>query len=185
MDRIWNLSSVPKLKEFVFAVQDEERRALAVQVIENFQSSVVPHYGKLARGPIHGDLNEQNILGNFMFSNDIILQFHHSFILPYIVKPVEGQSDKYMVSGILDFGDIHHNYYIFDIAIAICYMVLSYPCYLQLAIFVEMKYFYESYTPQMLECKSMDILDAPGHVLAGYCSLRSMPDLEFDLLKAS
>jgi len=47
----------------VFAVQDEARRALAVQVIENFQSSVVPHYGKLASGPIHGDLNEQNILG--------------------------------------------------------------------------------------------------------------------------
>ena len=37
----------------------------------------------------------------------------------------------------------------------------------------------------MLECKSMDILDAPGHVLAGYCSLRPMPDLEFDLLKVS
>jgi hydroxylysine kinase len=63
VDRIWNLSAVPKLKEFVFAVEDEERRALAVQVIENFQSSVVPHYGKLACGPIHGDLNEQNILG--------------------------------------------------------------------------------------------------------------------------
>lgn len=29
----------------------------------------------------------------------------------------------------------------------------------------------------------MDILDAPGHVLAGYESLRHIPDVEFNLLK--
>jgi len=40
-----------------------------------------------------------------------------------LVQPVDGQTDKHFVSGILDFGDIHHNFYIFDIAIAICYMV--------------------------------------------------------------
>ena len=63
VDRIWNLSAVPKLRQFTYAVQDENKRALAVQVIERFQSHVVPHYGELAHGSIHGDLNEQNILG--------------------------------------------------------------------------------------------------------------------------
>jgi len=37
----------------------------------------------------------------------------------------------------------------------------------------------------MIECKSMDILDVPGHVLAGYQRLRPIPDLELELLKVS
>ena len=52
---------------------------------------------------------------------------------------------------------MQYNYYVFEIAIAICYM--------------------------MLESKSMDILDAPGHVLEGYNHLRTIPEKEFALLK--
>ncbi len=59
--------------------------------------------------------------------------------------------------GIIDFGDIHYNYYIFELAISCMYM--------------------------MIECKNMDVLDAPGHVLAGYCSIRDIPPDEFTLLK--
>ena len=44
---------------------DETRRALSVKVIENFEKVVVPEYHQLLSGAIHGDLNEQNILGNF------------------------------------------------------------------------------------------------------------------------
>jgi len=58
------LSFVPKLTDFTFAIQDDERRALVTEVIEGFKSSVVPCYANLQSGPIHGDLNEQNILGN-------------------------------------------------------------------------------------------------------------------------
>ena len=36
-----------------------------MEVIENFKSNVVPLLEELESGPIHGDLNEQNILGNF------------------------------------------------------------------------------------------------------------------------
>lgn len=57
------------------------------------------------------------------------------------------------------FSDIHHNFYVFEIAIAICYM--------------------------MIECHSMDILDVPGHVLAGYNKFRPLPELEFSLLKVN
>jgi hydroxylysine kinase len=67
------------------------------------------------------------------------------------------EPEKYFISGMLDFGDVHSSYYLFDIAIAICYM--------------------------MIECKSMDILDAPGHVLAGYNRVRPIPLKEFQLLK--
>lgn len=74
-----------------------------------------------------------------------------------IVTEEEGQPGKYVLSGILDFGDVHINFYLFELAIAICYM--------------------------MIECQSMNILDAPGHVLAGYNRFRLIPENEFTLLK--
>ncbi|XP_057380551.1 hydroxylysine kinase-like isoform X2 [Daphnia carinata] len=135
VDRIWNLSAVPKLCDFIYVIKDDHKHELAMEVIDNFKSHVLPHLQKLKSGPIHGDFNEQNIL----------------------VKPDENQPGKYVISGILDFGDVHFNYYVFEIAIAICYM--------------------------MIECKTMDMLDAPGHVLAGYNRLRAIPDEEFVLLK--
>lgn len=54
---------MPKLKQFLYAVSDDDNRLMASKVIENFEASVVPEYPELAIGPIHGDLNEQNILG--------------------------------------------------------------------------------------------------------------------------
>lgn len=73
------------------------------------------------------------------------------------MKPDENLAGSYKISGILDFGDINSNCYVFEIAIAICYM--------------------------MIECKSMNMLDAPGHVLAGYNRIRSIPEQEFAILK--
>lgn len=73
------------------------------------------------------------------------------------MKEDEGQPGKYLLSRMLDFGDVHINYYLFEIAIAICYM--------------------------MIECQSVSILDAPGHVLAGYNRIRPLPEKEFTLLK--
>lgn len=76
----------------------------------------------------------------------------------WIVEADTNHSEvTHKLSGILDFGDIQNNYYLFEVSIAICYM--------------------------MLECTSMNFLDAPGHVLAGYNSLRPIPDKEFELLK--
>jgi len=136
VERIWNLSSLPKVQEFVGAVTDEKRRALSVEVIENFKKVVIPEYDQLLFGAIHGDLNEQNIL----------------------VKADDSESGKFNLAGIIDFGDIHLNYYVFELAITICYT--------------------------MIDCKSMDVLDAPGHVLAGYNRWRPIPDKEFQLLKS-
>lgn len=135
VDRIWNLNAVPKLTDFVYAIEDEQKRSLSVAVIDNFKSNVLPLLEHLESGPIHGDFNEQNIL----------------------VTEEEGQPGKFYLSGILDFGDVHINFYLFELAIAICYM--------------------------MIECQSMNILDAPGHVLAGYNRFRLIPENEFTLLK--
>lgn len=136
-----------------------------MDVVNNFKSNVLPHLKDLESGPIHGDFNEQNILGQFVFDNSWIIcierrvynsfSFHSKFFI--LVKLDENHPEKDHICGILDFGDVQYNYYVFEIAIAICYM--------------------------MLESKSMDILDAPGHVLAGYNHLRTIPEKEFALLK--
>ena len=76
-----------------------------------------------------------------------------------LVQPDENIPRQYRISGVLDFAGVDFNCYVFEIAIAICYM--------------------------MIDCKSMDILDAPGHVLAGYNRLRPLPEKEFFLLKVS
>jgi len=136
VERIWNLNSVPKVKEFVHAVTDETRRALSVKVIENFEKVVVPEYHQLLSGAIHGDLNEQNIL----------------------VREDDSEAGKFNFAGIIDFGDIHRNFLVFELAITICYT--------------------------MIDCKTMDVLDAPGHVLAGYNRWRPIPEKEFELLKS-
>lgn len=132
-NRIWNMSSVPQVSQFLYAVTDPERRALAQQVIDQFNAVVVPTYDQLVRGAIHGDMNEQNIL---------------------VAHDGDGRP---RVSGLIDFGDIQSNYYVFELALTCMYM--------------------------MLDCKTMDPLDAPAHVLAGYASQRPIPAHEFRLLK--
>lgn len=63
--------SVPKLCDFAYVIQDEVKHSLAVEIIENFQSHVIPHLHELECGPIHGDFNEQNILGLITFNRAI------------------------------------------------------------------------------------------------------------------
>lgn len=63
IDRIWNLNAVPKLSDFAYVIKDEQKHKLAMEVVDNFKTNVLPHLQKLESGPIHGDFNEQNILG--------------------------------------------------------------------------------------------------------------------------
>lgn len=78
---------------------------------------------------------------------------------PNAVRQTENQPRNYQLSGVLDFGDINYNFYVFELAIALCYM--------------------------MIECKCMNALDAPGHVLAGYNRVRAIPEKEFIILKVT
>ena len=82
-------------------------------------------------GMIHGDFNEHNIL----------------------VNKVE-ESNEYRISGILDFGDTCYSYYVFELAIAMAYM--------------------------MLQTKN---LATGGLVLAGYSTVRTIPEHEKKVLK--
>ena len=63
------------------------------------------------------------------------------------------------VVGLIDMGDIHSAPYIFEVGMAAMYMGL--------------------------ECKTMNQLDAPAHMLAGYLSSRNITDKEFSILKVT
>ncbi|OXA61109.1 hydroxylysine kinase [Folsomia candida] len=77
-----------------------------------------------------------------------------------LVLPSQVDKDDYDISGIIDFGDTHWGPYIFELAITVCYMML-----------------------ESMRCKIVDPFDAVGHVVAGYCKIRKVPDSELKLMR--
>lgn len=128
---LWHLESVPKIKDFLYAVTDVQRKDIVEQVIAAFEKQVITNLSKYAKGIIHGDFNEHNIL---VSKTD---------------KP-----NEWKVSGIIDFGDTNYSYYLFELAIAIAYMLLQ----------------------------SQDI-ETGGLVIAGYSMIRNIPENELKVLK--
>ena len=133
-DKIWRLDSSIKALDFAYAVKDDHRRNLSVMALEKFQEVVIPQIDHLAKSPIHGDLNELNII-------------------------VQETKNADMGFGIIDFGDAHFSCTVFDLAVAMCYMIM--------------------------ECEITTPLDAGGYVLAGFLKHRSLTTLEYSLLKVS
>lgn len=130
---IWQLDQVVQLDKFVYSLKDEEKQALVEEVLAAFQKEVLPQLDQCQRGLIHGDFNEHNILAT---RNELTKQYY--------------------VSAILDFGDTSLSYYLFEVAIAMTYMMLT-----------------------------SRNLKAGGLLLAGYESVRPMPKEEKRLLKVS
>lgn len=97
----WSMLSIPNLKDFVFAIDDDHRRQLVTQTIDEFQRKVMDNLGSFKWSIIHGDFNEQNI--------------------------IVAQNDRggYDVSGIIDFGDVHRAPQVFDISIPCTYLMLD------------------------------------------------------------
>ncbi|XP_013111963.2 hydroxylysine kinase [Stomoxys calcitrans] len=99
----WQLQSVPNLKEFVYVLSDVSRRALVEEIIETFQQKVLSQLGSYEMQIIHGDFNEQNI----------------------VVERFGANEQDYRVKGIIDFGDTNKSPILFEIGIALTYMVLQ------------------------------------------------------------
>ncbi|GJQ76157.1 hypothetical protein Trydic_g1902 [Trypoxylus dichotomus] len=126
---IWMLQSVPDLRRFLFAIEDKERRRILEEIIEEFEEKVLTKVETLDQGMIHGDFNEQNIL-------------------------VEKIQEKWRMKAILDFGDTQNCCYLFEVAIAMTYVMILQRC-----------------------------MNAGGYVLAGYQKVRKLPEEELQLLK--
>jgi len=97
---IWYLNSIPDLKNFAFAVTDEEKRKLAMEIVEEFEKTVKPVEDQLEKAIIHGDFNEQNILCK--------------------ENPCSG---NYEIYSVIDFGDSNYNPLLYELAITIMYMM--------------------------------------------------------------
>lgn len=95
---LWMLGAVPKLRDFLYAVKDADKRLIVNEVIDKFEVDVLASLDQLEAGIIHGDINEQNII-------------------------VDETGNK--VSAVLDLGDSQKSYLIFELAIATCYMILK------------------------------------------------------------
>ncbi|NXE90501.1 HYKK kinase, partial [Menura novaehollandiae] len=120
---IWNLANVPLLDQYIYALGQSKYRAVVEQVIKQFKGKVIPKLSSFRACINHGDLNDHNILVD---SSSASLE-----------------NPQYRVSGILDFSDMSYGYYVFEVAIAIMYMMIESP----------------------------DPLSVGGHVLAGFESV--------------
>lgn len=98
----------------------------------------------IVAGAIHADLNEGNI------------------IVQRSVTPRGQNTDnlvhaEYHVHGVLDFGDLVNEFLVYEIAIAMAYM--------------------------MMESKTLDHIDVAGHTLAGYIAELQLPSVDCNVLK--
>lgn len=97
---LWMFTSVPNLEEFVYVV-NEAQRGMVEDIIKQFQERVLNKVDEFSKQVIHGDFNEQNIL---------------------VGKCSNGE---YKVTGFIDFGDTQKSCLLFEIAIALTYMLLT------------------------------------------------------------
>lgn len=132
---VWSMDSVPQVSKFLFAVKDEKRKKVVEEVLQAWQEKIVPLLPVLERGYIHGDYNEQNIL----------------------VNATPEDPSTYHIDGVIDFGDIQHSCFLFELAITIMY--------------------------QMVDIKTMPPNEVAGHILAGYLTHRTVSEDEWSILK--
>jgi len=128
---LWMLQSIPQLNDFIYVLQDHDRKALVEEITEAFKTKILSKLDSFQTQIIHGDYNEQNIIAD----------------LPK-------DSKNYKVTGIIDFGDTSKSPLIFEIGIAMTYM--------------------------MLQAKT---LESGGVFLAGYTMANAISDMEKKCLK--
>ncbi|KAF5284595.1 hypothetical protein FQR65_LT02421 [Abscondita terminalis] len=126
---IWTFESVPLIRQYLFAIKDNYKRSVFENIITEFEKRVLKIVDSLEKGVIHGDINEQNLLTEYV-NGDLVL------------------------TGLLDFGDISRSCYIFELAIAVTYM--------------------------MIMSKS---IETAGYVIAGYSKVRTVSNIELSILK--
>ncbi|KAB0799254.1 hypothetical protein PPYR_07134 [Photinus pyralis] len=96
---IWMLDSIPNVKEFLIAIEDDEKGKIINSILNEFENRVLSVSNTLEKGMIHGDINEQNII-------------------------VQSTDDKWELKGLIDFGDCNRSCYLFELAITITYMLI-------------------------------------------------------------
>jgi 4-aminobutyrate aminotransferase-like enzyme len=99
MDRYWHwdLKHALDLRHYLADISDARNRSLADYWLLQFETRILPRIPLLRKSVIHHDANDNNIL--------------------------VGQSGK--VSGLIDFGDMVHSCTVFELAVALAYVMLD------------------------------------------------------------
>jgi len=93
----WDLQHASDIREYLGEITDSRRRNFADYFYLQFETLVLPSMHDLRRCIIHNDGNDHNIL----------------------------VSEKGRITGLIDFGDMVHSYRIFELAIALAYIMLG------------------------------------------------------------
>jgi 4-aminobutyrate aminotransferase-like enzyme/Ser/Thr protein kinase RdoA (MazF antagonist) len=92
----WDMINLPNLKKHLALIESPERRRIIHYYMMQYNDRVISELHNLPKQIIHGDANPMNVL-------------------------VQDNA----VSGFIDFGDMSYNYRIFDIAIALAYLLMQ------------------------------------------------------------
>ncbi|XP_019636202.1 PREDICTED: hydroxylysine kinase-like isoform X2 [Branchiostoma belcheri] len=132
-DFVWSLRYVPSLEKHLHCLKEDPHVDIIREIIQAFREKVLPRMDDLQQGVMHGDFNEQNVL----------------------VEEDPVTPSEYRVCGLLDYGGIIVDPYIFDLAIALMYFMS-----------VVLK----------------DPFSFGGQLVAGYESVRALTPAEWDVL---
>jgi len=95
----WDLAQAGWIGEHLGSIRDQSRRTLVEQILQRYESEVVPLLPSLRKGVVHGDANDYNVLIDRAAGNDVV--------------------------SVIDFGDMHHGLVVSEVAIAAAYAILG------------------------------------------------------------
>jgi len=96
----WDLKNINDIRQLTTHIKNPAKKRLVDYFIMQFESEVLSKSTQLRRSVIHNDANDHNILVNEVNSVSVI-------------------------DGIIDFGDMVHSHTIFELAIALAYVMLN------------------------------------------------------------
>lgn len=133
-ESIWHLKMIAKVKSYTRVISNGTLKATVDEVMDEFIEEVESRMDPSNKQIIHGDLNSQNVV-------------------------CEKENNEWKVSAIIDFGDSHISYPLYELAICMFYT--------------------------MLDCKEkgLDHLVGSGHTLAGYIKTDTTLAIDYLALK--
>ncbi|GFR97977.1 hydroxylysine kinase [Elysia marginata] len=125
----WNLSELPGLRTSTHVISSNQQRAVVEKIIDEFEECLSTNYDCFSKGLIHGDLNECNILvekhSTCNSSKSFRTNQEQQNVENNNESKVSGPDDGYGLCSIIDFGDSVYSPYVFEVAIAITYVMLN------------------------------------------------------------
>src|SRR5712692_1941342 len=100
-DLKWDLARAGWIRDYLRYISDASKRGLVEKFLNLYEKEVVPALPRLRRGVIYGDANDHNVL----------------------VSAPWPQPRK--VTGVIDFGDMHHSIVVAEPAVAAAYVILG------------------------------------------------------------